>query len=316
MTPSAASPGSATDRPTLGVVVINYRRHDLLRTCLAALAASTRPPDRIVVIDNATDAEALAAAVEGVADVIAVGNTGNPGYAASCNQGRRALDTDLVLFLNADVTVDATCLERVTATIAADPGIGIVTARLERPDGALDHACHRGIPTPAAALWYALRLHRLRPRSRRFAAYTMSWLDPATEHDVEACSGAFLLLRTATLDAIGGWDEGYWFYAEDLDVCLRVRRAGLRVRYVPSARATHVKGASSHLRDADRTLDAAEQATRDRVRLAIVASHLRFYRLHLAATTPWPLRLLVEARFAVDRRRVERSIRRAGRPLP
>jgi GT2 family glycosyltransferase len=301
---------------TLGAVVVSYRRYDLLRQCLEALAASSRPPDRIVVVDNESDADALAAAVAGIPGVEAIGNAGNPGYAASCNQGWRAAGTDLVLFLNGDVTVTATCLERVTAALDADPGVGIATARLERPDGTLDHACHRGIPTPEAALWYSLKLHRVRPRSRRFAAYTMSWLDPATEHDIEACSGAFLLVRSATLEMIGGWDEGYWFYAEDLDLCLRVLRAGLRVRYVASAVATHVKGASSNLRADGRTLDPAEQATRDRVRLAIVASHLRFYRLHLAASTAWPLRLLVETRFRVDRRRVERSIRRAGRPLP
>lgn len=301
---------------TLGAVVVSYRRYDLLRECLRALAASTRPPDRIVVVDNESDAAALAAAVAGIPGVEAIGNSGNPGYAASCNQGWRAAGTDLVLFLNGDVTVTPTCLERVTAALEADPAIGVATARLERPDGTLDHACHRGIPTPEAALWYSLKLHRLRPRSRRFAAYTMSWLDPSTDHDIEACSGAFLLTRGATLEAIGGWDEGYWFYAEDLDLCLRVLRAGLRVRYVASAVATHVKGASSNLRADGRTLDPAEQATRDRVRLAIVASHLRFYRLHLAADTAWPLRLLVEARFRFDRRRVERSIRRAGRPSP
>jgi GT2 family glycosyltransferase len=301
---------------TLGAVVVSYRRYDLLRQCLEALAGSSRPPDRIVVVDNESDADALAAAVAGIPGVEAIGNAGNPGYAASCNQGWRAAGTDLVLFLNGDVTVTSSCLERVTAVLEGDAGIGIATARLERPDGSLDHACHRGIPTPEAALWYSLKLHRLRPRSRRFAAYTMSWLDPATEHDIEACSGAFLLVRAATLEQVGGWDEGYWFYAEDVDLCLRVLRAGLRVRYVATAVATHVKGASSNLRADGRTLDPAEQATRDRVRLAIVASHLRFYRLHLAASTAWPLRLLVETRFRVDRRRVERSIRRAGRPLP
>ena len=306
----------AAAAPTLGVVVINYRRHDLLRTCLQALTASSRPPERIVVVDNATDPAALDTALAGMPEVLALRNDGNPGYAASCNQGRRAAGTDLVLFLNADVTVAPDCLEQAVGALVADPDVGIVTARLERPDGSLDHACHRGLPTPEAALWYSLRMHRLRPESRRFAAYTMSWLDPATEHDIEACSGAFLLLRAETLDAIGGWDEGYWFYAEDLDVCLRVLRAGLRVRYVPAAVAVHVKGASSNLRADDRRLAAAEQATRDRVRLAIVASHLRFYRLHLAATTPRPLRWLVEARFALDRRRVERSIRRAGRSIP
>jgi GT2 family glycosyltransferase len=263
-----------------------------------------------VVIDNATDRVALAAALAAYPEVTALPDEGNPGYAASCNGGWRAAGTDVVLFLNADVTLGPDCLERVVAALFNDDGVGIVTARLVRPDGTLDHACHRGIPTPSAGFWYSLRLHRLRPTSHRFAAYTMSWLDPATDHDVEACSGAFLLMRTETLQRVRGWDEGYWFYAEDLDLCLRVTQLGLRVRYVADAVAVHVKGASSHLRDADVALDPDERETRDRVRAAIVASHRRFFRLHLAERTARPVRWLVEAQFAWQ------AWRRRARTLP
>jgi GT2 family glycosyltransferase len=299
---------------SIGVVVVNYREYGLLADCLASLAASSRPPDRVVVVDNVSDAARLREALARFPGAVAAANAGNPGYAASCNLGWREAGTDLVLFLNADVTLDRTCLERSAAALARDPGIGIVTARLVRPDGRLDHACHRGIPTPSAALWYGLRLHRLRPRSRRFAAYTMSWADLATEHDIEACSGAFLLVPSSTLEEIGGWDEGYWFYAEDLDLCLRVLRSGLRVRYVPDAVATHVKGASSRLHDAEGSLGPQERATRDRVRVAIVASHERFFRKHLAERTAWPVRRLVEVRFALDRARLRWAFR--GRPWP
>ena len=117
-----------------------------------------------------------------------------------------------------------------------------------RPDGSLDHACHRGIPSVIDLLVYKARLDRLAPRSRRLGHYRLSWLNPATVHDVEACSGAFLLMRREVLDAVGGWDERYWFYAEDLDLCLRVAQAGWRVQYVGSATAVHVKGGSSNLR--------------------------------------------------------------------
>ena len=137
-----------------------------------------------------------------------------------------------------------------------------------------------------------------RPGSRRLGHYRLSWLDPLTVHDVEACSGAFLLIRRAALAAVGGWDERYWFYAEDLDLCLRVAQAGWRVRYVGTATATHVKGGSSNLRRAPRELTEAQRATRQRVREAAVESHERFYREHLAAGTARPLRPLVRAMFA------------------
>jgi GT2 family glycosyltransferase len=87
----------------------------------------------------------------------------------------------------------------------------------------------------------------------------MSWLDPATEHDVEACSGAFMLVRREVLEQLDGWDERYWFYAEDLDLCLRAGQLGKRVRYLGTATATHVKYASSRLRSADSDLTADER---------------------------------------------------------
>ena len=161
----------------------------------------------------------------------------NPGYAAACNRGAAAASGDWLLFMNADVMVDAACLGAVLAEAAPDPGIGIATCRLVRPDGSLDHACHRGIPSVLDSLIYKARLDRLAPRSRRLGHYRLSWLDPWTVHDVEACSGAFLLIRREALEAVAGWDERYWFYAEDLDLCLRVTQAGWRVRYVGTATA-------------------------------------------------------------------------------
>ena len=111
---------------------------------------------------------------------------------------------------------------------------------------------------------------------------------------MEACSGAFLLIRREALEAVGGWDERYWFYAEDLDLCLRVTQAGWRVRYVGTASAVHVKGSSSNLRRSPSDLTDEQRATRRRVREAIIDSHERFYREHLEAGTARPLRPLVE----------------------
>jgi len=232
---------------------------------------------------------------------------GNPGYAAACNRGAAESTAAWVLFMNADVSVTSGCLEAVFAEAGSSEDIAIATGALHLPDGSLDHACHRGIPTPLDSLAYKLRLHRVFPRSRRLGRYTMAWLDPAETHDVEACSGAFLLIRRAALDAVGGWDERYWFYAEDLDLCLRVSRGGDRVRYVGSARATHLKGASSHLRQDPRSLDAEQRATRQRVQRAVVEAHDLFYREHLEARTPRLLRPLIAAQFSLQRRRLRRA---------
>ena len=114
-----------------------------------------------------------------------------------------------------------------------------------------------------------LRFDRLWPRSRRLGRYRLSWLDYDTDHDVEACSGAFMLMPRDILAEAGGWDERYWFYGEDLDLCVRVVRLGLRVHYLGTTTATHVKGASSHLRERDDLLGPNERRLKRQVQVAI-----------------------------------------------
>jgi GT2 family glycosyltransferase len=290
-------------------VIVNFKRHDLVDACIRALDGGTYAPHEIVVVDNESDEEALREVAARHPAVITIANRDNTGYARACNQGAAGATTDYVLFINPDVTVSAECLERCVAAAGADETIGIVTPRLVRPDGRLDHACHRGIPTPSASLAYALRLHRRFPQSHLFARYTMSWLDPATDHDIEACSGAFMLVRRSDLERVGGWDERYWFYAEDLDLCLRIGRAGKRVRYLGTSTAIHIKGASSGLHSRTGKPDPATRARIRRLQEAIVDSHRLFFEEHLRDETARPVSVAVEAMFALQRLRIRTQTR-------
>ena len=265
--------------------------------------AGSRAPDEIVIVDN----EAAVGApppITASAGVRILSRADNPGYAASCNAGAAEATGDYLLFLNGDVLVSPDCLERCMEAIGSDPGIGVVTCQLRRLDGSLDHACHRGLPTPLASAAYKLRLDQIRPESRRLGRYRLSWLDPATDHDVEACSGAFLLISRALLEQVGGWDMRYWFYGEDLDLCVRVGRAGKRIRYLASAWATHVKGASSYLGVPDRQLGPEQRRTKRQVRAAIADSHELFFQEHLASQASAPTRVAVGLMFALQRARL------------
>mgnify|MGYP001818140133 FL=1 len=302
---------AGTARVDVTLVVVDYRNPELLGRCLSRVFAADPAPADVIVVDvDPLEELVLPESVVAVSDGprLRVATTSdNPGYAAACNRGAEGANTEWVLFMNSDVMLEPGTLGAVIDEVERDSTVGIATCRLDLPHGGIDHACHRGIPSPFDSLWYKARLDRLFPRSRRFGRYRMTWLDPGTVHDIEACSGAFLLIRREALEAVGGWDERYWFYAEDLDLCLRVAQAGWRVRYVGTATAVHEKSSSSHVRRRDGDLDAEQLETRRRVRLAIVDSHERFYHEHLEADTARPVRPLVELVFALQRRAAERA---------
>lgn len=295
----------------LSVIVINFRSHRLVNDCLRSLLAGASPPDEIVVIDNEADGGGLASDLAMEPRIRLSERSENPGYAASCNAGVALARGDQLLFLNADVTVEHDTLERCSAVLASDGSIGVVTPRLVRPDGSIDHACHRGLPTAGASLAYKLRLHRLFPRSQRLARYTMAWLDPSTDHDIEACSGAFLLTSRDDLDAVGGWDERYRFYGEDLDLCLRLTQAGRRVRFLGTVQATHLKGAFSHRDTPDAELDESQRAVKRWVEREVMASHRLFFEEHIRARSMTPTRLAIELMFTLQALRLEATDRLA-----
>jgi GT2 family glycosyltransferase len=302
---------SGRRRVDVTLVVVDYRNPELLGRSLARVFAADPTPADVVVVDvdpleDLTLPEAVMSVDDGPRLRVAT-TSDNPGYSAACNRGADGAQTEWLLFMNSDVMVEPDTLGAVLDEVGEDPTVGIATPRLDLPDGGIDHACHRGIPSPLDSLWYKTRLDRVFRGSRRFGRYRMTWLDPVGVHDIEACTGAFLLIRRDVLEAVGGWDERYWFYAEDLDLCLRVTQAGWRVRYVGTASALHLKGVSSHLRRRDSELDEGQRETRRRVQRAIVESHHRFYREHLEAGTARPLRPLVEAMFALQRWTVERA---------
>jgi GT2 family glycosyltransferase len=286
----------------VSVVVVHHHTPDLLAACIASLACGTRVPDEVIVVDNDVAPGTPAPRWDPAVPVTTIRRSMNPGYAASCNEGAAVASGDILLFLNADVAVDPDCLARCVDALRSDPAVGIVTCRLVRPDGSTDHAAHRGIPTPLASIAYLLGLDRVLPWSRALGRYRLSWLDPTTDHDVEACSGAYLMTTREALVSIGGWDERFWFYGEDLDLCVRMVERGLRVRYLGSVTATHVKGASSHLRQADSELDADAIRVKRRVQAAIVESHELFFRLHIAPNASWLEKAAARILFATQRR--------------
>jgi GT2 family glycosyltransferase len=231
----------------LSAVIINYKSRDALAECLQALEADARNAGlaiETVVIDNDSrdgTAEMLAARYPGVR---LVANAENVGYARAVNQGIAATCAPFVLVLNPDCIPQAGALGTLRDELLAHPKLAVVGPRLLNTDGSLEYSA-RSFPTPLTALFnrYSLltRLFPSNPWSRR---YLMSDWDHTTRREVDWLSGACLLVRREAIAKVGGMDEAFFMFNEDVDWCHRFRDAGWANGFVPGATVTHHVGAS------------------------------------------------------------------------
>jgi N-acetylglucosaminyl-diphospho-decaprenol L-rhamnosyltransferase len=254
----------------LDVAIVSYRCRDLLRDCLASLLGEGRParPMTVTVVDNDSGDGTVESVRAEFPEVDLVASRENLGFSRASNIAIRRGGARYVLVLNPDTRVPAGSLDRLLELMDERAEIGIAGCRLELEDGSLDHAAKRSFPTPLSALGHFTGVGRRLGAHGRLAAYRAPSVD---EGPVDAVNGAFMLMRRAALDEVGLFDEGYWMYMEDLDLCYRFAAAGWVTWYESSVAVTHVKaGTSGKLR-------------RPRLNYHFHYGMLRFYRAHCAA---------------------------------
>ncbi len=241
----------------LGVVIVNYNVRDLLRECLASVFDSRGAlAIQVCVVDNGST-DGSAEAVRAEFPQVHVIEAENRGYAAGNNRGLRAFGLDgrqgapvptYLLLLNPDTVLPPAALADMLVFMEQHPGAGAAGPRLVRHDGSLDKACRRSFPTPPVALYRLTGLSHLFPRSRRFGRYNLTYLSPDLTTEVDSVVGAFMLLRAEALQQVGLLDEQYFMYAEDLDLCYRIKQRGWQVWYNAAVTVLHYKGQSSRQR--------------------------------------------------------------------
>lgn len=230
----------------LTIIIVNYNSTDYLERCLKSILKETCAGNyRIAVIDNASDEQNFSALKKLSDRIQFILNSRNVGFATACNQGIRALPASYYLFLNPDCVIEESAIDRTLDFLVSQPSAGIVGCRVNDPDGSLQPACRRKIPRPSTAFFRLFGLSRLFPQSRRISAYNMTYENSEQTHEVEAVSGSFLMFRHEILHDIGGMDEDFFLYGEDLDFCYRASLRGWKVFYYPHARVVHYKGRSS-----------------------------------------------------------------------
>lgn len=236
------------------VAVVSWNTRELLLRCLRSLAEDVaRGTAEVWVVDNGSNDGSQEAARAHAPWARVVSSQRNLGYGAAVNLVARRTSGTWLLAANADVALEPGALEKMLV-LAANPRVGCVAPRLVLPNGDTQQSVH-AFPTLPFTLAFNLGLYRLSPRLAEAACLEGRW-NPDRTRAVPWAIGACLLLRRAAFDAVHGFDERQWMYAEDLDLGWRLQRAGWLTWYEPQARVVHEAGAATSVAfGADRTTE-------------------------------------------------------------
>jgi N-acetylglucosaminyl-diphospho-decaprenol L-rhamnosyltransferase len=236
----SAPPVAATG---VAAVVVNYEAGPLLAHCVETLRAERVA--ELVVVDNGSRDGSVDEVRRRWPEVEVLTPGTNLGYGAAANRGAAATTSSAVLVCNADLAIAPGAVGELAATLDADRSLGIVGPLIRTPEGDR-YPSARQFPSLIDAAGHAL-LGMFRPTNRFTRSYQREDLAPSagSATAVDWVSGACLLARRSAFEEVGGFDEAYFMYAEDVDLCWRIGRAGWRVSYVPAAEVTHQQGVST-----------------------------------------------------------------------
>lgn len=271
---------SQADARSVGVAIVSYNTVDLLRACLASLAASTVPVVVAVVDNGSRDGSVAMVQAEFPAVVCLVPDT-NLGFARGTNLAIQQLQAqapalEYIYLLNPDTVVHPGSLETLLAFLVAHPRVGVVSPRLVNVDGSLQRGVFR-FPTPLMTLFDVLPPGEATPGRFYDSWWHGRYPQEAAGNEpfpVDHPLGAAMLTRASVLAEVGVLDEGYFMYVEEVDWCMRVRQAGWAIWQQPAAVVTHVGGASS-------------RQFRAAMTLALWRSRMRFWQRWCSPRAQW-----------------------------
>ncbi|MCA3152896.1 MAG: glycosyltransferase family 2 protein [Rhodocyclaceae bacterium] len=234
--------------PTVSAIIVNYNAGPLLSGCVHSLLASSLAIE-IIVVDNASHDGSLED-LPVAPHIRVIRNPSNVGFAVACNIGMAASSAPSLLFLNPDCAFQPGAVATLLSALQFAHQVGMVGGLLVNEDGIEQGGGRRAVPTPWRSFVRAFGLYRFADRWPKLFYDFHLHKQPLPEGpiEVEAISGACMLVKREAVEDVGSWDEGYFLHCEDLDWCIRFRRKGWKILFVPDARIFHALGACSRSR--------------------------------------------------------------------
>ncbi len=264
----------------LAIIIVNYNTKDLLSNCLKTIRSAEKPAKgvEVIVVDNGSVDGSLQMLKKDFPEVSVISNSKNLGFSKANNQAAKKANSKYLLFLNSDTEIKRYSLVKPLKYIKTHPKVGAITIKLFLKNGEIDYDNHRNFPTPWVAFTKLFGLSSLFPNSTVFNSYHLGRKNLNIVHAIPVTAGSFIMIPDTVFKKIGGWDEAYFFYGEDIDLCYRIGTSGYKIIYYPKTSALHLRGASSGLRKENSLSASSDKTNRLKVANASVAAWKKFYK--------------------------------------
>ncbi|MCX6165958.1 MAG: glycosyltransferase [Ignavibacteriae bacterium] len=231
----------------ISIVIVNYNVKDHLDACLASIYKSNNEEYKIeiFVVDNNSIDGSVNFIREKYPEVNLIDNDKNLGFSKANNIALKKVIGKYILLLNPDTILEEGTFEKLVEFCENNKDIGAVSSKLIQANGKIDLACKRSFPTLPVALPRIIGLSKLFPKSKIFGKYNLTYLDENETYEVESICGAFMFIPKNVLDKVGLFDEDYFMYGEDIDLCYRIKKNGYKIFYYPEVKTVHLKGEST-----------------------------------------------------------------------
>jgi GT2 family glycosyltransferase len=231
------------------VIIIAYNSCDFIPACLKSVRDACEEIDsQIIVLDNGSTEPIIPEIKNFFPEVEWIDSKENLGFGKGCNLAEKHATKPYLFFINPDTIISKNAFREMLKFMEEHPEAGTVGCRILNEDGTLQWACRRSFPTIVSAVSKTIGLAALFPKNKTLASYNMSYADPDEMIEVDAISGSFFCIRRDVYEKLNGFDEDYFMYGEDLDLCFRTKQMGLKNYYTPVTNILHFKGQSCRTR--------------------------------------------------------------------
>lgn len=279
----------------VSIIIINHNTEKLLASALRSVDQQKKDDWEVLVVDNASTDNSVAMVKREFPHAHVIANEKNIGFAAGNNTGIKKAQGTYVMLLNSDALfTQVGSLETLLDYMDKHGDVAVVTPKVVLAHGELDKASHRGFPTPWNAFTYFAQMERVFGwvpfLSRIVGGYHMTWKNMNIPHEVEAVTGAAMIVRKKAIDQVGMLDEAFFMYGEDIDWCYRFKQARWKVVYHPGFQVLHLKNQSGIKREV--------RSNEDKVKRAQTTAYFfdtmgQFYDKHYAKRYPDIIKKLV-----------------------